>query len=192
MEDEGWAELERLAQAAEAADAQLASEYPSQDTIQRWQQLFGYTSQEAVQLIGAQRGDGRFCRTHQVASWGVLIVVFVVTRERITDEHWELIKAEKEAAGHDRESYEHSLQLKNVFSSQSASIPHPDGGLVLLFRLGGLLNSAKKVQEVAKLVELPVEQEGWSERGPVKFVMVDEDAKRKLEEWLTQQSVLPS
>ena len=113
-----------------------------------------------------------------------------VTRDRISDDHWDLIKDEKEAAGHDRESYEHSLQLKNVFQGQSASIPHPDGGLVLLFRLGSLLDSAEKVQEVAGLDEPPVEQEGWSERGPVKFVMVDEEAKGKLEEWLTQQSVL--
>jgi len=57
-DDEGWAELERLARAAETADAQLASEYPTEDTIERWQKLFGYSSQEAVQLIGAQRNDG--------------------------------------------------------------------------------------------------------------------------------------
>lgn len=115
-----------------------------------------------------------------------------MTRERISDDHWNLIKEEKETAGHDRESYEHSLQLKDVFRSQSASVPHPDGGLVLLFRLGGLLNSPQKVQDVAGLDEPPVEQEGWSERGPVKFVVVDEVAKKKLEDWLTQQSVLRS
>jgi hypothetical protein len=113
-----------------------------------------------------------------------------VTRERISDDHWGLVKTEKEALGHDRESYEHSLQLKSVFASQSAAVPHPDGGLVLLFRLGGLLSSPERVQEVAGLEEPPVIQDGWSERGPVKFVMVDEGAKKKLEEWLTQQSVL--
>ena len=60
MEDyAGWAELERLARATEAADAQLASEYPTNGTIERWQSWFGYTSQEAVQLIGAQRNDGK-------------------------------------------------------------------------------------------------------------------------------------
>jgi hypothetical protein len=58
--DEGWAELERLARAAEAADVQLASEYPANDAIERWQKLFGYSSQEAVQLIGAQRSDGEY------------------------------------------------------------------------------------------------------------------------------------
>ena len=117
-------------------------------------------------------------------------IYITVTRERISDDHWDLIKDEKEAAGHDRESYEHSLQLKSVFASQSASVPHPDGGFMLLFRLGGLLSSPEKVQEVAGLDEPPVAQEGQSERGPVKFVMVDEAAKKRLEAWLTQQSVL--
>ena len=120
------------------------------------------------------------------------ILIRTVTRERMSDDHWDLIRADKEAAGHDRESYEHSLQLKSVFSSQSASVTHPDGGLMLLFRVGGLLSSPEKIQDVAKLEEPPVVQEGWSERGPVKFVIVDEEAKRKLEEWLTQQSVLQS
>lgn len=59
MEDDAsWVELERLAQAAGAADAQLASEYPSKEITDRWQQLFGYSNEEAVQLIGAQRSDG--------------------------------------------------------------------------------------------------------------------------------------
>jgi hypothetical protein len=192
--DEGWAELERLAQAAGAADAQLAFEYPSDETIGRWQSLFGYSSQEAVELIRTQRNDGEasgsttlsYNREHQADSGAP------VTRERISDDHWSLIKAEKEAAGHDRESYEHSLQLKSVFASQSASVPHPDGGLTLLFRLGGLLSSPEKVKEVAGLDEPPVVQNGWSERGLVQFVTVDEKAKKSLEEWLTQQSVLQS
>lgn len=122
----------------------------------------------------------------------MLMLICTVTRERISDDHWELIRAKKEATGHDRESYEHSLQLKSVFASQSASVPHPDGGLMLLFRLGGLLNSPEKVQEIAGLEEPPVIQDGWSERGPVKFVMVDEKAKKKLEAWFTQESVLQS
>jgi hypothetical protein len=113
-----------------------------------------------------------------------------VTRERISDDHWELIKAEKEAAGYDREAYEHSLQLKDVFRGQSAAIPAPDGDLMLLFRLGGVLDSAEKVKEVAGMDEVPIVREGSSERGPVKFCVVDQEAKKKLEEWLTQQSVL--
>jgi hypothetical protein len=117
------------------------------------------------------------------------MLMCTVARERVSDEHWLLVRAQKEDAGHDRETYEHSLSLKSVFDSRSAAVPHPDGGLVLLFRLGGLLGDAEKVREVAGLEEAPVVQEGWSERGPVRFVVVDKSAKKRLEEWLTLQSV---
>ncbi|KAF2629913.1 hypothetical protein BU25DRAFT_419576 [Macroventuria anomochaeta] len=163
--EEGWAELERLAQAAGAADAQLASEYPTKETIER-------------------------CAGMVLLLQPILNLILVVTRERLTDDHWDLVKVKKEAAGQDREFYEHSLQAKDVFKSQSASVPAPNGSLMLLFRLGGLLSTAGKVQKVAELAEPPLVQEGWSERGPVKFCMVDEAAKEKFEEWLTQQSVL--
>jgi hypothetical protein len=57
--DAGLEELERMAMAASADDAQIANQYPSTDTIERWQRLFGYSHMEAVRLIGDQRGDGR-------------------------------------------------------------------------------------------------------------------------------------
>jgi hypothetical protein len=115
-----------------------------------------------------------------------------VTRERISDQHWALIKDEKEALGYDRETYEHSLQLPQVFKSQSATIPTNGAGgeLMLLFRLGGLLDSPEKVREIAGLEELPVIKEGVSEMGVVKFCVVDKEVQRKLEEWLAQRAVL--
>lgn len=118
-------------------------------------------------------------------------ITTTVIRHRISDEHWELFKAEKEAAGYDREAYEHSLQLKTVFSSQSARIRLKAGGdFMLLFRLGGLLDTAKKVKEVAGLEQAPAVHEGESGSGTVKFCLVDQDVKKKLEEWLTHQCVL--
>jgi hypothetical protein len=57
--DTGWEELERMAIAASADDAQIANQYPSTDTIERWQRLFGYSPLEAVRLISDQRGDGK-------------------------------------------------------------------------------------------------------------------------------------
>jgi len=38
-------------------------------------------------------------------------------RERITDDHWELVRTEKEALGYDREAYEHNLSLLPVLKS---------------------------------------------------------------------------
>jgi hypothetical protein len=121
-----------------------------------------------------------------------MLTNYTVTRERISDAHWSLISAEKEAMGYDREAYEHSLQLTKVFKSQSASIPLPgsEGEMMLLFRLGGLLDSAEKVKEVAGLEKLPVVREGVSEMGVVKFCVVDREVQKRLEEWLTQQAVL--
>jgi hypothetical protein len=115
-----------------------------------------------------------------------------VTRERITDDHWTLIKDEKEALGYDREAYEHSLQLPKVFKGQSATIPTngADGELMLLFRLGGLLDTPQKVKDIAGLDELPVVKEGMNELGPVRFCVVDKEVQKKLEEWLAQKAVL--
>lgn len=177
-----------MAQAARATDAQIASQYPAREAIERWERLFGYSHMEAVRLIGDQRGDGK----HVPAQvFRLPYTNLEVARERITDEHWTLIKDEKEALGYDREAYEHSLQLPSVFKGQSASIPVA-GSEMLLFRLGGLLKTAEKVQQVAGLEKLPAVREGRSEMGVVKFCAVDKEAQKKLEEWLTQQSVLHS
>lgn len=89
--------------------------------------------------------------------------------------------------GHDRETYEHSLQLGNVLKSQSATIPGPDGkGNMFLFRLSGLLGNAETVREIAGLDEVPKVVEGQSEMGVANFCMVDEAAKGEIERYLAQ------
>ena len=117
---------------------------------------------------------------------------YVATRERISNDHWALIKDEKEALGYDREAYEHSLELPKVFKGQSATIPTAgaDGELMLLFRLGGLLDTPEKVKEIAGLDETPMVRDGMSEMGIVQFCVVDKEAQKKLEEWLAQRAVL--
>lgn len=62
--------------------------------------------------------------------------------------------------------------------------------MMLLFRLGGLLDSPEKVKEIAGLSELPVVREGMSEMGIVEFCVVDLEVQKKLEEWLAQKAVL--
>ncbi|KAF2675896.1 hypothetical protein K458DRAFT_447777 [Lentithecium fluviatile CBS 122367] len=169
--DHGWVEVERMAQAASAQDEQLADEH-SPGAMARWQRLFGYTPVEAMHLIKQQHED--------------------VTRDRITDEHWVLVKEEQETAGYDREAYEHSLRLPDVFKDNSATIPttSKDGQTMLLLRLGGLLDSAEKVKEVAGLERLPKVVEGQSEVGIKKFCVVGKETQKRLEEWLVQQAIL--
>jgi len=165
--DDGWAEVERMAQATSAADARIANENPQLETIARWKRLFGYNHMEAVHLISEQRGD--------------------LARERITDELWDLIKDEKEAAGYDREAYEHNLQIPSIYKEQSAVIQttEPNGGMVWLFRLGGLLNTPKKVQEITRIDKVPGVVTRIGETSLAKFCYVDKEAQKKLEEWLT-------
>jgi hypothetical protein len=57
--DPTWDEVERMAQAASAQDAQIADEY-SPEAMARWQGLFGYTHVEAMHLIKQQRQDGMY------------------------------------------------------------------------------------------------------------------------------------
>jgi hypothetical protein len=85
-----------------------------------------------------------------------------------------LIADEKAALGYNREVYEHSLQLPEVFKGQSATFPTTggDGEFMYLFRLGGLLDSAEKVKEIAGLEEVPVVREGVNEMGPIQFCVV--------------------
>lgn len=45
----------------------------------------------------------------------VLLALDAVTRERITDELWDVVKEDWEKLGYDCEAYEHSLQLVEVF-----------------------------------------------------------------------------
>ncbi|KAF2470312.1 uncharacterized protein BDR25DRAFT_225704 [Lindgomyces ingoldianus] len=169
--DAGWDEVERMAQAMSAEDAQEADKYPSSKTISRWMNLFNYSHFEAVQLISQQRGD--------------------LTRDRISDEHWDLIKEEREAIGYDREAYEHSLHLGEVLKSQSATIhtAGENGETMTMFRLGGLLDTAKKVQEVAGLETTPSVVQGISHRGPAEFCCVDKDAFKNIEAYLAQQLI---
>jgi hypothetical protein len=159
-------ELERMAQNATASK----STEPTEGEISRWRRLFNYSRLEAIALINAHRSD--------------------VTRIQIPDEHWALIKEEREAAGYDRETYEHSLQLKDVLNSQSTVVHDAEGKAWCLIRLGGLLDSAEKVKEVAGLEEVPDVTEGQNDMGIANFCMVDEEAKKKIEQWVEQQRAL--
>lgn len=165
--DDSWDEVERMAQAATATDAIESESFPTDEQLERWQKLFKYTRREAFILIKAQRSD--------------------LTRTRIPDEHWALVKDEREAHGHDRETYEHSLQLGNVLKSQSATIPGVDGENMFLFRLGGLLGDVAKVKGVVGYE--PKVVEGQSELGIVNFCWVDEDGKDNIEKFLAMVQV---
>lgn len=173
-------ELNRLASNASTSDALAASRRPSPEEIKRWQQLFNYSATEALALITQQRLD--------------------ITRPRIPTSHWELVREEREALGYDREAYEHELQLCSLLENQSTTIQgmgtdlkQKEGEVLVLFRLGGLLNNLKDVQNVVGEEE-PVQEVtattdpyGWNR---VQFCAVSGRAKKKIDAYLSTRHVI--
>lgn len=159
-------ELERMA----ANATKLTDAEPDEEDVERWVQLFKYDYLEAYQLLKAHRED--------------------VTRDPISDEHWALVRKDREAAGYDREAYEHSLTLKDVLQSQSTVFHDTDGKKWTLYRIGGLLESKEKVKEIAELEEVPKVTKGMGSMGMYDFVWVDDVAKEKIEAWVEMQQVV--
>lgn len=100
------------------------------------------------------------------------------------------VKEEREAAGFDREAYEHSLTLKNVLKSQGTVFHDADRHRWAIFRLGGLLGSKEKVKEIAELEKLPKVTKGMSELDFAEFVWVDDEARDKIKNWMDLQRVV--
>jgi hypothetical protein len=63
----------------------------SDSVITGWEQLFCYTRAEAISRIEQHRSN--------------------LSRERVSDEHWEMVRCAKEVDGYDREAYEHEIEL---------------------------------------------------------------------------------
>jgi hypothetical protein len=167
-------ELERL-----AGNATTSTSYsPTAAEINRWMALFQYTRQEAIYLIQQQRND--------------------ITRDRISDSHWELVSEEREAMGYDREAYEHELRLVDVFMDSAVALPATAsatvgknmGEAMHVVRLGGLLRDPEMVMEIAGLRDLPRVVNIVSEEGiPVRLCAVDGKAKQRVVDWLVMKRV---
>jgi hypothetical protein len=169
MEDlDPLAELERMA--ANASASNLTNTTPSHKDIKRWVTLFKYNYLEAEHLIIAHRSD--------------------ITRTPISDEHWSLVALELERLGYDREAYEHSLTLKDLMKTHSSTVYDVEGNKWTVFRLGGLLESAEKVREIAGLEKTPKVTQGEGDTGVHEFVWVDENAMGKVESWLESKQSL--
>ncbi|KAI0529949.1 hypothetical protein GGR58DRAFT_518840 [Xylaria digitata] len=76
-------ELESLAEVATRQSEQ--PDEPCHNDIKRWQSLFGLSYSQALQEIQNHRSD--------------------LSRPRVSESHWEIVRAEKEAQGFDKEAY---------------------------------------------------------------------------------------
>ena len=165
------AELESMAtNAAEDCDIEFE---PSDEEIQRWRALFAYSYSEAVEQIKSQKGDYSRCR--------------------ISDEHWDLVKLEKEAQGYSRDAYEHWIGVGGRLDSSLGESPkHGDDYLLqakslYLVLLEGILSTPKCIQEAANLSEPPHTVQGASETRDAVFCKIDGSVKQSIETWLSQK-----
>lgn len=160
-------ELEDLAQ-----DAIKYDEATTPEKVQQWQKLFAYSETEAYEQIIAHRRD--------------------LNRKKISDEQWNLIRADKEAEGYDKEAYEHTMQLWTTTGTQPAVTNDSD---TFIFKLGGPLQDWPTSGFSGKIMQ------GWSEPGEddtptflrapltaTSFVRVDGITKRAIEQWLATQA----
>ena len=140
---------------------------PTADDIARWQQLFGYSHTEAMNLIKEHRAN--------------------FSRQRVTDDHWSLVRPAAKKDGYDREAYEYSLTVHGKPAPEEPQADNVDDTAIFVFKLGGPLVKAECIREVGKLSTMPRILTGSGEEGDAQFCRVDAGTKREIEEWLRNQ-----
>ena len=157
-------ELEKLAGNASESTAATA------DEIARWQHLFSYNYDEAVDRIENHKSD--------------------FTRTRISDDQWSIIGLDLEAKGYDKLAYEHKL----AFDKEQAGIKKPaiskpaltprQARLVYIVKLEGPLSTAPEIQIAASLSSLPEVINGEGDEGDASFCRVNGSEKQAILDFL--------
>ncbi|KAL8672107.1 MAG: hypothetical protein Q9168_003413 [Polycauliona sp. 1 TL-2023] len=165
--------MDLLQQLEEFANhAIIADQEPTQEEISRWCCLFDYSASEATNIIKIFRVD--------------------VNPRRLTNGQWDLIKAEKKAEGHDRETYEHYLQLQvlSATSIRPECADRDDDDIDnWIFKLGEAEGPFIDIETLQRLVGISAKLEkGRGEEGEADFAVVDSSAKRATEAWLLDSS----
>lgn len=166
-------ELEALAGNAwnppESSDISAQPQEPIATTIQRWSTLFSLSPDDATDRIISHRNN--------------------LTRPRISDDHWESIKPDKEPQGYDREAYEYFLSLQIRIANLPGLVPSADDeasqSLTYLVELSGPLSTVAAVQEAAGMAQPPEKVSGWSveEGRGVELCIVSSEGKNAILRW---------
>lgn len=145
-------------------------------TAERWTKLFGYTHAEAQDKIEQSRND--------------------LNRTTITLEHWDMIRDEMEAEGHDKESYEHYLDIsKRARHVSQPTSSQPTMALVkkparFLLKLDGPFSDITIIQQAAALPHPPKIREGTDDSGrPVRFCEIDSLARDQITAFAQQNAL---
>ena len=139
---------------------------PIKDTISRWCKLFNLSNDDAINRVQEHRSN--------------------LTRTRVSDEHWELLRSEKEPQGYDREAYEYELELQMKKAALPDLLPAAeDSSVTYLVEMKGPLDDPEKVQRAARMEYEPSVVSGRSlEQGhPVWLCCIDGAAKNALLRW---------
>lgn len=145
---------------------------PISTTIARWNKLFKIPSDDAVDMVIEHRSN--------------------LTRTRISDEHWETVRASKEPQGYDREAYEYELDLQKRKATMVNAVPVDDEAesrVTYLVELSGPSESLEVMQSAAGLETAPPTVDGWSveERRSVQMCIVGNKEKRAILQWAAEQ-----
>lgn len=142
-------------------------------TIARWQKLFAYTHAESAAHIMDYRGN--------------------LSRTSVSDEHWDIVRADKVAEGYDREAYEYSIGLgkvKRLFTTITTDSQKPSTYLV---KLEGSLASAAEIRRAAGMTSAPTLIRGTGDAGDeAYFVRVDGTAKKAILDSLARTTFQPT
>ncbi|KAI1171450.1 hypothetical protein F4777DRAFT_52257 [Nemania sp. FL0916] len=153
--------LDELESLADAAMQQL--EQPEHDDIKRWQNLFGFTYSQALKEILDHRLN--------------------LARPTVSESHWEMVRAEKEAVGYNKEAYEFSSTFKAPSSSEAHAV---DSNRRYLLRLEDPLDNLAAVKAAAQLNEDPQVYYGTDDdEKPATFCIVSAAAKTNILAYLS-------
>lgn len=154
-------ELEKLALNAGG------DEEPTEEQTRIWQRTFGYSRARAKTKIEEHKAD--------------------VSRTKITDEQWEVVaEKEKEKHGHNRDAYEHTLQLaKTCARVQTPSGPITDlaveDPMTHIMKLGDpdeSFHDAEDIRIIASLDCKPRIETGLGYTGEARFCLVNAERLR--------------
>lgn len=157
---------------ASAASVLMDSTEPSTEiapTVQRWKKLFQLDDDDALDCITRHRND--------------------LSRLRLSDAHWLMVREEMENAGYDREAFEYELNLEKskalLDSDLSAVHGSTDDELCYLLELKGPLEDVATVCSVAGLNESPVVVKGTSTETweAIRLCCIDAKARKTLLRW---------
>ncbi|KAI9745897.1 MAG: hypothetical protein M1818_000578 [Claussenomyces sp. TS43310] len=151
-----------------AEEHQDSEDDRSEDQIAAWQKAFDYSHTEAMELIATQKAN--------------------YSRQRVSDELWDLVRAEKEAQGWDRSVYEHELELATRTPSgvaathQGRTLRAAQVRAVYVVKLDAALDTPEKIQEAAGAFS-------YGDDGEARFCHFDEVAKEKILDWPSAQQI---